>query len=198
MGSAIAGLATRAEQEVQIITPHRDEAEEVARKYGAIPGKVGDDLTGEIVVLAVPHAAIAELIDTYGPRWGGQIIVDITNPVASSAEELEVPAGTSSAEQIAEKVPEARVLKAFNTTFAATVVSGEVGDQPTTVLVAGDDDNAKKALIALVTQAGLRAVDVGPLKRARELEALGFLEVSLASQGLIDWTGGFALVGQPE
>lgn len=198
MGNAIAALATRAEQDVQLVTPEYDEAAEVARKYGALAGKVGDDLTGEIVVLAVPYSALSELISTYAPRWGSQIIVDITNPIAPSFDELAVPSGTSSAELLAAAVPEARVLKAFNTTFAGTLLSGEVGGQPTTVLVAGNDENAKKALIALVTEAGLRAVDVGLLKRARELESLGFLEIKLAAQGLIGWTGGFALVGQPE
>ena len=86
------------------------------------------------------------------------------------------------------------MVKAFNTTFAATLASGAVGDQPTTVLMAGDDEGAKSALAEIVTAAGLRAVDAGPLSRARELEALGFLQITLAAGEKIGWTGGFALV----
>lgn len=64
----------------------------------------------------------------------------------------------------------------------------------TTVLVAGDDAEAKSAFIDAITAGGLDAIDAGPLDRARELEALGLLQITLASAGKISWTGGFALV----
>ena len=69
------------------------------------------------------------------------------------------------------------MVKAFNTNFAATLAAGTVGDQPTTVLIAGDDADAKSLLAGIVTAGGLRAVDAGSLRRARELEALGFLQI---------------------
>lgn len=64
----------------------------------------------------------------------------------------------------------------------------------TTVLVAGDDAEAKAALIGVVEAAGLGAVDAGPLKRAQQLEQLGFLQLTLAVGEKIAWTGGFSLV----
>jgi predicted dinucleotide-binding enzyme len=64
---------------------------------------------------------------------------------------------------------------------------------PTTVLIAGDDQAAKDALSDVVARAGLTVTDAGPLKRARELEALGFLQSTLAAAGKISWTGGFAV-----
>jgi len=85
------------------------------------------------------------------------------------------------------------VLKAFNTNFAGTLASGTVGgSMPTTVLIAGDDASAKAQLSAIVTDGGLRAIDAGSLSRARELEALGFLQLTLAAGEKISWTGGFA------
>ncbi|MEG9493169.1 MAG: diguanylate cyclase, partial [Microbacterium aurum] len=92
-----------------------------------------------------------------------------------------------------ERLPEAKVLKAFNTNFAATLASGTVGGQPTTVLVAGDDAAAKTALIDAVQAGGLAAIDAGALSRAHELEALGFLQLTLAASEKIGWTGGFTL-----
>jgi predicted dinucleotide-binding enzyme len=86
-----------------------------------------------------------------------------------------------------------RVVKAFNTNFAATLATGAVGSAPTTVLIAGDDDSAKHAVADLVRGAGLRAADAGSLKRARELEALAFLQMTLAAAGTTSWTSGFAL-----
>jgi predicted dinucleotide-binding enzyme len=85
------------------------------------------------------------------------------------------------------------VVKAFNTTFAAALARGTTGGMTTTVLVAGDDPDAKAAVIDLARRAGLQGTDVGSLKRARELEALGFLQIALAVTEKTSWSGGFAL-----
>jgi hypothetical protein len=105
---------------------------------------------------------------------------------------LVVPDDGSAAADIAAALPQSRVLKAFNTTFAATLASGRIGDLPTTVLIAGDDAHAKTLLAGIVTAgAVVRAIDVGSLSRARELEALGFLRLTLAAAEKLPWTGGF-------
>jgi hypothetical protein len=78
----------------------------------------------------------------------------------------------------------ARVVEAFNTTFSGTLVEGQVAGQPLGMLIAGDDEEAKKAVAQLVRDGGLRAIDVGPLERARELEGLGFLGIALQQLGL--------------
>jgi 8-hydroxy-5-deazaflavin:NADPH oxidoreductase len=77
-----------------------------------------------------------------------------------------VPSGTS-------------VVKAFDTTFANRLQRTPGIGHPLDVFVAGDDDAAKQQLAALVDSTGLHLVDAGPLRRARELEALGFLHVTL-------------------
>ena len=86
------------------------------------------------------------------------------------------------------------MLKAFNTNFAATLASGTVGGQATTVLIAGDDADAKTALTDVLTAGGLNATDAGSLRRARELESLGFLQLTLAVGEKVSWVGGFAVV----
>jgi predicted dinucleotide-binding enzyme len=151
-------------------------------------------LTGEIIVLAVPYPAVREVLAQRGEQLAGKVVVDITNPLNfETFDSLVVPADSSAAGEIASALPTAKVLKAFNTNFAATLASGAVGDQPTTVLIAGDDTKAKAQLAEIVTGGGLAAVDAGALTRARELEALGFLQLTLAAAEKINWTGGFAL-----
>ena len=86
------------------------------------------------------------------------------------------------------------MLKAFNTNFASTLASGAVGALTTTVLIAGDDADAKALLAAIVTDGGLATIDAGSLSRARELEAIGFLQIKLASAEQVSWTGGFGIV----
>lgn len=125
----------------------------------------------------------------------GKIVVDITNPLNfETFDSLTVSADSSAAAEIAAALPNSRVLKAFNTTFAGTLAAGRVGPLTTTVLIAGDDADAKSTLSGVVTSGGLTAVDAGSLARARELEALGFLQITLAAREKVSWTRGFGLV----
>jgi predicted dinucleotide-binding enzyme len=86
---------------------------------------------------------------------------------------LVVPPDSSSAAQLSAALPSSQVLKAFNTTLAGTLSTRKVGPITTTVLVAGDDADAKSALIDAVKAGGVEAIDAGGLNRARELEAMG-------------------------
>ena len=154
-----------------------------------------DPITGDIVVLAVPHVAIDEIVAARGADLAGKVVVDITNPLNfETFDSLVVPADGSRASELAKALPDSRVLKAFNTNFAATLAQKTIGGLPTTVLIAGDDDLAKRALADVVRAGGLNAVDAGSLARARELESVGFLQLTAAVGEKIGWTGGFALV----
>ena len=62
------------------------------------------------------------------------------------------------------------MVKAFNTTFAGSLVDGQVAGQPLDVFVASDDDDAKAKVRELAESAGLRVLDAGPLAHARQLE----------------------------
>lgn len=171
----------------------------VAAKGGHNVQQLGvDDLdtpvTGDVIVLAVPYPAVADVIAQRGEQLAGRIVVDITNPLDfETFDSLVVPADSSAAAEIAAALPQSRVLKAFNTTFAGTLAAGTVGSLPTTVLIAGDDADAKSALAGIVTSGGLKAIDAGSLKRARELEAVGFLQLTLAANEKVSWTGGFGV-----
>ena len=179
MGQAISGIANAGGNPVEMFG--RSDADK--------------PVNGDVVVLAVPYAAVADLIANRADQLVGKVVVDITNPLnLETFDSLVVPADGSSAGEIAAALPQSRVLKAFNTTFAATLTAGTLGAVPTTVLIAGDDADAKALLADVVTAGGLRAVDAGSLHRARELEALGFQQIILAANEKISWTGGFGLV----
>jgi len=178
MGNAIGALLSDGGAEVQHIGS-KDEAAVVS---------------GDVVVLAVPYPALADIVARYADQLSGKTVVDITNPLDfSTFDSLTVPVGSSAAAELARALPESSVLKAFNTNFAATLGSKSVGPAKTTVLIAGDDADAKASLVSLVTAGGADAVDAGSLKRAHELEALGFLQLTLAAGEKISWTGGFGL-----
>lgn len=178
MGQAIAGLVTRGGHTVQLLG-ETDAAEQV---------------TGDIVILAVPFPAISDVLTARGASLAGRVVIDITNPLDfATFDSLTVPADSSATAEIAAALPDSRVIKAFNTTFAATLAAGTVGPLTTTVLIAGDDAEAKAALAQVITDGGLAAIDAGALRRARELEALGFVQITLAAAEKISWTGGFGI-----
>ncbi len=178
MGTAIGGLLADGGAEVQYIG------------HGA-----PETVTGDLVVLAVPYEALGDIAAQYGDQFTGRVVVDITNPLDfDTFAALKVPAGSSAAAEVQHAIPKARVVKAFNTNFAATLTSRKVGSSPVTVLAAGDDRAAKQALVDLVAAAGLTGIDAGGLARAHELEAIGFLQLTLAKSGTIGWSGGFTLM----
>ncbi len=144
-------------------------------------GVVGDPIADEIIVLAVPYAAAGSLLQRYATQLGGRTVVDITNPLNATYDGLVTPPGSSAAEELAHVVPEATLVKAFNTTFAQTLVAGQVAGQPLDVFLAGDDAAAKARLAQLVQAGGMRPIDACPLQRARQLEALGLLHITLQS-----------------
>ena len=179
MGQAISGIVTKGGNSVEVLDQ----------------STVDRPITGDVVILAVPYPAVADVIAKRGEELAGKIVVDITNPLNfQTFDSLTVPADGSATAEIAAALPRSRVLKAFNTTFAATLVSGSVGPNPTTVLIAGDDVEAKALLAGIVGAGGLRAVDAGGSSRARELEAFGFLQLTLAVSQKVSWVGGFAVV----
>ena len=179
MGQAIAGLVTKGGNSVELFDRTDD----------------SKPITGEVVVLAVPYAAVAEIITARRQELAGKVVIDITNPVNfETFDGLTVAPDSSATADIVAGLPQSRVVEAFNTNFAATLTAGSIGSEPVTVLVAGDDGDAKALVAGLVTAAGMRAIDAGGLKRARELEALGFLQISLAATERISWTSGFVLL----
>jgi 8-hydroxy-5-deazaflavin:NADPH oxidoreductase len=140
----------------------------------------GAGLRGEVVILALYYPGTLELARELGDSLAGKVVVDISNPLNETFSGLATAPGTSAAEEVAQSAPAgARVVKAFNTTFSGTLVEGQVAGQPLDVLIAGDDEEAKETVAQLVHDGGLRAIDVGPLERARQLEGLGFLGITL-------------------
>src|SRR6185312_13563796 len=119
MGQAIGGLVAKGGNTVQQLNT----------------SNAGEAVTGDIVILAVPHAALADIVATRGAELAGKIVVDLTNPVDfATFDNLTVPADGSAAAELAAALPQSQVVKAFNTNFAGTLATGSVGAETTAVL----------------------------------------------------------------
>ena len=168
---------------VTVLGKEPDDAEAVVEELGgdgaAQAGRSGDEIADDVVVLAVYYPDAKAAVEQYGSGLSGKILIDITNPVNETISGLVTPPDSSAAQELAASAPGARVVKAFNTTFARTLVDGEVAGQPLDVFLAADDEAAKATVSQLVEDGGLRAIDAGPLMRARELEAAGLLHMTM-------------------
>lgn len=188
MGKGIAKIALRGGYDVVFHTrdveANRAEVQSLASSGAAniTLAPEGSDITTDVVILAVPYLALGEVVASYGSKFDGKVLVDISNPVEWSEMRLIVPREGSAAQEIAALAPKAKVVKAFNTIAAGDFESGKAGGLPLDVLVAGDDSGAKQAVIDLVNAGGLRGLDAGPLAEAGALESFKHLQMSMPNQ----------------
>ena len=131
-----------------------------------------------VVVLAVPYGGLDAVIKTAGAALEGKTVVDVTNALNPDMS-LALGFSTSGAEELQKKAPKAHVVKAFNTVFAQNMDSGRVGSQILSALIAGDDMGSKNTVIELAKAIGFEVVDAGPLRNARLIEPLRYLNIQL-------------------
>jgi hypothetical protein len=136
----------------------------------------------DTAILATPYGAALQIARAV-PQWQGRILVDATNPIAPGLAGLLVGTATSGAEEIAKAAPTACVVKAFNTTGFENMRDPHYPGGDLFMPVAGDDDDARRRVIALAMLLGFDAVDVGPLKAARYLEPMAMVWIEMAIKG---------------
>ncbi|HRR56284.1 MAG TPA: NAD(P)-binding domain-containing protein [Acidobacteriota bacterium] len=156
-----------------------DKAGYEIRMTGKDPERVHEVAAwGDAVILAVPYGAVDDVLHCMGNAADGKVLIDVTNPLTPNFE-LALGFTTSAAEELQKRAPSTKVVKAFNTVFAQHMVNAHVKDTALTLFVAGDDQDAKDHVLRLGRDIGFDPVDAGPLRNARWLEALGYLNIQL-------------------
>jgi 8-hydroxy-5-deazaflavin:NADPH oxidoreductase len=142
-------------------------------------GKVSETAAwADIIILAVPFAAIPDVSRELQTAADGKTVVDVTNALTPDMQ-LALGFSTSGAEELQKALPKVRVVKAFNTVFAQHMSRGSVVGQQLSLFAAGDDAAARKAVLELGKAIGFDAIDAGPLRNARHLESLGYFNIQL-------------------
>jgi len=196
VGRALATSALRTGHSVTVSSASGETAAALARETGAKAAESNRAAAegADLVVLAVPYMAIVDVLDEIGPALAGKIVVDATNPLKPDYSGLATE-GTSGAEEIQARIPSARVVKAFNTAFAARQADPKIGGVQVDGYVASDDEEAKAVVLELVKAMGFHPIDAGELTMARALEALAWLNISLQMRHGWSWQAGWKLVG---
>ncbi len=199
VGSALGGTFARAGHDVTFAARDAEKAREVAQRVGATashsPAAAARD--ADVVVLAVPFAALDAVADELAEATAGKVVVDVANPLTPDYSALATAGGPSAAEQLAERLPEAKVVKAFNTIFGSVQANPAAHGRPVDVLLATNDDDARTRVAELALSAGFRPVIAGPLDAARQMEALAFLNIRMQMQSAGDWQAAVVILGAP-
>jgi NADPH-dependent F420 reductase len=168
------GFATALAPTHQVTVGSRDpeRARRTASATGASRGAGYADAAAdaEVVILTVPWEAMDDTLGQLG-ELDGRVVVDVSFPTRKAEREALLKAG-STAEQIQKRLPRARVVKGWNHVHAPHLTAPEVDGIAASVLLAGDDPDAKRTVFALARDMGFHPVDVGPLKATRDLERL--------------------------
>ena len=183
MNIAIFGTGNVGQRLHQWLSPHVASALLCARQPQAgAPGFAQGAAQADVVLLAIPFTALAEVLPGLQDTLRGKVVVDCTNPLNADWSPLLLGQENSAGEETARLLPGARVVKAFNTIFADVMTHERQyrGGLRTTAFVAGDDAQAKAAVLSLASAAGFAPVDVGPLTMARHLEAMAHLNIQIA------------------
>lgn len=190
VGRALGRAIVRAGHDVTITATHPEHASEAAEAIGASTATTNEAAASDanIVILAVPYTAGARVANEIREAVAGKPVVDTSNPMtadlAGSASE------TSAAEELQAQLPDAHVVKAFNTIFA----SNQANPRPEVDgYVAGDDADAKREVISLIEAIGFTPVDVGPLRAARALEGMAIVNIGLNVRDRGSWTSAWKL-----
>lgn len=180
MGSGFVRQLKKAGHEVRVTGRDAEKAKKLAAQHGARAVDAAEAAASEVLILATGYADAVPALKALG-ALDGKVVVDVTNPLTADYMGLAIGHTTSAAEEIARAVPNARVVKAFNTVFASVLAEGaSLGSGKTVpVFVAGDDAQAKATVSELARSIGFDVIDAGSLKNARYLEPLAGLNIYL-------------------
>lgn len=196
VGSAVARAAKKTGNEVVVAARTNEKLEALSVDLGieTTTSNAAAVKDADAVVLAVPFGAAAEVTAEIADLVDGKIVIDAMNPLKEDLSGL-ATGERSSAEVVAEQLPKAKVVKAFNTLFASNQDDPTVDGIQLDGFVAGDDADAKKQVSYLLEEIGFRPIDVGPLSRARFLEGMALLNIALNATNGWSWQSGWKLVG---
>lgn len=189
MGSALGKIwAAHGHSVLFSFSRDRQKLESIAQEAGA-NAKAGTPEEaaqfGEVILIAVPWTQLEKAIEAAG-SLDGKIIITCVSPnqpdFNGETTGIKTAAPISAAERIAELAPGAKVVEAFNLTFAEILMSDtRFGSDRPSLFYCTDDEEAKKIVAKLITESGYEAINAGTLRVARSLEALATAWVQMAA-----------------
>jgi len=148
----------------------------------------------DIIILAVPFSAEKEIAAKIKEVANQKIVISIANPLNENYNGLITPPDTSAAEELQKLLPNSKVVKAFNTTFAADFSTPIIDGKQVDAFIAGNDEEALQTVAELVSTAGFNPIIAGNLSVSRTLENMQLLLIQLGMKYQYNWLAGWKIL----
>ena len=148
----------------------------------------------DIIISALPYAAEKEMADKIREVANQKIVISIANPLNETYDGLVTEPDTSAAEQLQKLLPYSKVVKAFNTTFAADFSQPVIDGKQVDAFIAGNDTEAMDTVSELVKTAGFNPIIAGDLSVSRTLENMQLLLIRLGMKYNYNWLAGWKIL----
>ena len=148
----------------------------------------------DIIILAVPFNAEKELANKIKEVANQKIVISIANPLNDTYNGLITAPDSSAAEELQKLLPNSKVVKAFNTTFAADFSTPVIDGKQADAFIAGNDEEALQTVSELVTTAGFNPIVAGDLSVSGTLERMQLLLIQLGMKYNYNWLAGWKIL----
>ena len=148
----------------------------------------------DIFILAVPYYSEAEIVSEIMDLAEGKIVISIANPINKDLTGLVTQPDTSAAEELQKLLPKSKVVKAFNTTFAADFTHPVIDGKQVDSFIAGNDEKSVKTVFELIKTAGFDPIVAGGLQVSRTLEHMQLLLMQLGLKYNYNWLAGWKIL----
>ena len=148
----------------------------------------------DVIILAVPYQAEKEIATKIKEVANQKIVISIANPLNETYNGLVTASDTSAAEELQKLLPNSKVIKAFNTTFAADFVTPDIDGKQVDAFIAGNNEEALQIVSELVITAGFNPIVAGDLSVSRTLENMQLLLIQLGMKYNYNWLAGWKIL----
>ncbi len=205
MGKAIAKSISKGNYRLLLLSNHFKKTQILAEEIcsvnpfadvEAVNCSVTAGWEADIIILAVPYAAEKEIAEKIKEVANQKIVISISNPLNETFDGLLTKPGSSAAEELQVILPNAKLVKAFNTNFAADFAEPVIDGTLTDTFIAGNDTEALAYVEELVSIAGFNPILAGDLSVSGTLESMQLLLIRLNIENNYQWHAGWKVLHQ--
>ena len=203
MGSAISGSLAKGNYRLLLFSKNLEASQSLANDINATNPLAEVEAMecsreasweADIILLAVPFGAEAELAAKIKEVANQKIVISISNPINETYNGLLTAPNTSAAEELQKLLPNSKVVKAFNSTFAGDFTQPVIDGKQVDAFVAGNDAEAIDTVSELVRTAGFNPIVAGDLSVSRTLENMQLLLIQLTMKNNYNWVAGWKVL----
>jgi NADPH-dependent F420 reductase len=203
MGSAISKSLAKGNYRLLLCSTEQETvralAQEISNVYPSADVEVLDcsvnaSWEADLIIAAVPYSAEKEVAEKIRDVANQKIVISIANPMNETYDGLVTAPDTSAAEELQKLLPNSKVVKAFNTTFAADFSTPTIDGKQVDAFIAGNDEEAVATVRELVQTAGFNPIVAGNLSVSGTLERMQLLLIQLGMKYNYNWLAGWKIL----